>query len=86
MENSSTSVSVQRSEIENNTIEDAKGDDMDQDCYDNASENYESTNYDITVGRQSFYENLALEHERNGSIYEDAIKEEAEQDYDVLKL
>lgn len=30
------------------------------------SENYESTNYDITVGRQSFYENQALEHERNG--------------------
>lgn len=32
------------------------------------SENYESTNYDITVGRQSFYENQALEHERNEYI------------------
>eukprot|EP00105_Crassostrea_gigas_P023512 XP_011443362.1 PREDICTED: uncharacterized protein LOC105339488 [Crassostrea gigas] len=86
VENPSTSVGAQRSEIESNSVEDAKGDYMDQDCYDNASENYESTNYDITVGRQSFYENQALEHERNGSIYEDAINEETEQDYDVLKL
>uniref|UniRef100_A0A8W8MBX3 Ig-like domain-containing protein n=1 Tax=Magallana gigas TaxID=29159 RepID=A0A8W8MBX3_MAGGI len=86
MENPSTSVGVQRSEIENNTIEDAKGDDMDQDCNDNTSEHYETTNYDITVGRQKFYENQALAHERNRSIYEDAIKKETGQDYDVLKL
>lgn len=33
------------------------------------SEYYESTNYDTTVGRQSFYENQALEHERNGYYY-----------------
>lgn len=33
------------------------------------SEYYESTNYDTSVGRQSFYENQALEHERIGYYY-----------------
>lgn len=86
VENPSSSFGAQPNEIKNTSIEDAKGEDLDQECYDNSNEYYESTNYDTTVGRQSFYENQALEHERNGSIYEDATKEETEQDYDVLKL
>lgn len=32
------------------------------------SEYNESANYDITIGRESFYENQALEHERNGYL------------------
>lgn len=86
VENPSSSFGAQPNEIKNTSIENAKGEDMDQECYDNSNEYYESTNYDTTVGRQSFYENQALEHERIGSIYEDATKEETEQDYDVLKL
>lgn len=81
-----SSVGAPKKEIKTNSVEETKGVDIDQECNDNSSEYNESANYDITIGRESFYENQALEHERNGSIYEDATKEETQQDYDVLRL
>lgn len=39
-----------------------------------------------TVGRESFYENLAFEQDKKEAINEEEIREQAEQDYEGLRF
>lgn len=77
---------LQSHEQENRTLSTKAGSNMDTSCDTSDVNCYKSTDCSNTIGRERFYENLAFEQDKKEAIYEEEIREQAEQDYEGLRF
>lgn len=79
-------VTLQSHEQENRTLSTKTGSNRDASCDTRDVDCYKSTDCSNTIGRESFYENLAFEQDKKEAIYEKEIREQTEQDYEGLRF